>query len=296
MEGWIADRLTWMDNQIALEMAPAPPLFNRQGGPVAAGFELTMTAAGPIYYTLDGPDPRTVAGPIRPSTGVTLVPENAPKRVFVPTGPVADAWRGGAAFDDSAWTSVTGGPGVIGYNQGARAGVLFSLNIGPQMYNINASCYVRVPFTFADSLQSVGALTLEIRYNDGFVAYLNGVEIARRNFTGTPAWNSAATAQQADPASYEDIPILNGAAGLRCGANLLAIQGLNSAKTNSDFAIAAELLLEKPAELQAPARVKLYTGPVRLSETTRIKARALVAGRWSALNEAFFTLDPTAQP
>jgi hypothetical protein len=296
MEGWIAERLTWMDDEIVLEFAPAPPVFNRQGGPVPARFELTMTAAGPIYYTLDGSDPRTLAGPIRPSTGVTLVPENAPKRVLVPTGPVADAWRGGGAFDDSAWTSVTGGPGAIGFKQSARTGSLFSLDVGARMYGITASCYIRVPFTFADNPQSLGGLTLRIRYNDGFVAYLNGVEIARRNFAGIPAWNSAADAQQKDSASYEDIPIINWAAGLRPGDNVLAFQGLNSAKTDSEFAISAELLMEKPPELNAPARVKLYTGPIPLNETTRIKARALVAGRWSALNDAVFTLDPKTQP
>ncbi len=296
MEGWIAGRLTWMDSQIAVEFAPAPPIFSRQGGPVPPGFELTITAAGPIYYTLDGTDPRLLAGPIGPSTGVTLVPENAPKRVLVPTGPVDDAWRGGGAFDDSAWTSVTGGPGVIGYNQGSRAVALFSLNVGPKMYGITTSCYIRTPFTFADNPQSLGGLTLRIRYNDGFVAYLNGVEIARRNLTGTPAWDSVASAQQADSAGYENIPIFNWATALRSGDNLLAIQGLNTAKTNSDFAIAAELLMEKAPDLQAPVRLKLYTGPIRLDGTTPIKARALVAGRWSALNEALFTLTPPSLP
>lgn len=296
MKGWIADRLTWMDSQIALEFAPAPPVFNRQGGLVAAGFELTMTAAGPIYYTRDGSDPRRLAGPIRPSTGVTLVPENAPKRVLVPTGPVDDAWRGGRAFDDSAWTSVTGGPGAIGYKRSARAGGLFSLDLGARMYGITTSCYSRTLFTFPGNPQDLGGLTLKIRYNDGFIAYLNGIEIARRNFVGTPVWDSAADAQQVDSAGYENIPLVNWAAGLRAGDNVLALQGLTAAKTDSDFAISAELLMEKLADVQAPARVKLYTGPIRLNETTQIKARALVAGRWSALNEALFTLDPPTQP
>ena len=35
-------------------------------------------------------------------------------------------------------------------------------------------------------------LTLRMKYEDGFVAYLNGQEIARRNEPGSLQWNSAA--------------------------------------------------------------------------------------------------------
>ena len=35
MEGWLADRLQWMDGQVATEFAPATPSFNEPGGPNA---------------------------------------------------------------------------------------------------------------------------------------------------------------------------------------------------------------------------------------------------------------------
>jgi hypothetical protein len=35
-----------------------PPTMSKHGGHVAAGFGLSMSAAGTIYYTLDGTDPR----------------------------------------------------------------------------------------------------------------------------------------------------------------------------------------------------------------------------------------------
>jgi len=38
--------------------AVSPPSFSQQGGVVARGFNLTMTATNTIYYTLDGSDPR----------------------------------------------------------------------------------------------------------------------------------------------------------------------------------------------------------------------------------------------
>ena len=113
MQGWIADRLAWMDGQIAVDFAPAPPVFNRQGGQVSAGFELTMSAPGPIYYTLNGSDPRTMAGPVQTPVGTTLVASRMrPNACSCPSGPVDDAWQGGGAFDDSAWTAVAGGSGT----------------------------------------------------------------------------------------------------------------------------------------------------------------------------------------
>jgi len=297
MQGWLADRLTWMDSQIATEFAPAPPVFNRQGGPTDPGFELTMSAPGPIYYTLDGSDPRALAGPLRAPTTVTLVPENAPKRVLVPAGTVDDAWRGGQAFDDSAWTSVTGGPGPVGYNRGSRAVGVFSLDLTASMYGLRTSCYVRIPFSFTGNIQNIAALILRVRYNDGFVAYLNGIEVARRNFTGTPAWNSVADSAQSEAAAakFENIEIVNVAEVLRPGGNLLALQGLNMALTSPDFLISAEFAAAESAGLEAPARVKRYTAPVWLDESTQIKARALVGGRWSALNEAVFAIGPVAE-
>ncbi|MCX8156686.1 MAG: lamin tail domain-containing protein, partial [Verrucomicrobiae bacterium] len=48
------------------------------------------------------------------------------------------------------------------------------------MSNINSSVYIRLPFVMEDP-GAVDALTLRMKYDDGFVAYLNGVEVARRN-------------------------------------------------------------------------------------------------------------------
>ncbi len=72
---------------------------------------------------------------------------------------------------------------------------LITLDTQAQMYGSgkNNSCYIRIPFTVdASVLSRISKLTLKMRYDDGFVAYLNGKEVARRNFTGTPAWNSHA--------------------------------------------------------------------------------------------------------
>jgi hypothetical protein len=86
-------------------------------------------------------------------------------------------------------------------------------------------------------------LTLNIRYDDGFVAYLNGVEVARRNFNGTPAWNSRASASHSDSqaAYFEPVDISNFVSLLEQGENILAIHGMNSSTTSSDLLISVEL-------------------------------------------------------
>ena len=53
-------------------------------------------------------------------------------------------------------------------------------NVLTRMYGSNSTVYVRIPFTVAD-VGAVDALQLLMRYDDGFVAYLNGHLIASAN-------------------------------------------------------------------------------------------------------------------
>ena len=59
----------------------------------------------------------------------------------------------------------------------------------------NSSLYARQTFNVS-APTNLSQLILRVKYNDGFVAYLNGTEVARRNASTTPDWNSAATATQ----------------------------------------------------------------------------------------------------
>ncbi len=297
MKGWLTDRLKWMDSQIAIDCAPAPPSFSVQGGRVTPGFALTMTsAAGTIYYTLDGSDPRSAGQPTGATNTVRLVSENASKRVLVPTEPATDAWRGGAAFDDAAWTLVAGGPGGIGYERASGYQDYITGDVGSQMYNLRTGCLVRIPFLFQGNTADLASMTLRVRYDDGFIAYLNGVEIARRNFTGVPAWNSAAATINDDAAAinFENISVLSFAQALRKGDNILAIHALNESAGSSDFLISTELTADVLVQ-QETSGPKKYASPVPITQTSRVKARALSGTKWTALNEAVFAVGPVAQ-
>jgi hypothetical protein len=276
----------------------AAPVFSQYGGLVPSGFALYMqTSTGTIYYTLDGSDPRssTAPGQTNGGTGSALISEDAAKRVLVPTGPVSDNWKGGGAFDDSAWISGTGG---VGFEASTGYEALIDIDLREQMYTRNATCYIRIPFTFATGQAQLDSLTLRVRYDDGFIAYLNGSEVARRNFTGEPAWDSRASASHADSAAvvFEDIDISGQLGALRNGANILAVHGMNFSATGADFLIDVELRASQPGSggETLPGATK-YTGPITLSQTTQVKARVLSGSTWSALNEAIFAIGPVAE-
>jgi hypothetical protein len=300
MKNWLEKRLTWMDSQIGAEFATAPPLFSRQGGQVDQGFNLTMsTSYGTIYYTLDGTNPRLTI--IEPGNTIStrLVGESDTKWAFVPMGPISDNWKGGESFDDSAWPVSLGRPGGIGYERGLGYENLISLDVGGQMARRNTTCYIRIPFAFDGSLGNFDFMTLKVRYDDGFIAYINGIEVARRNFTGTPEWNSGAddTHPDSEAVNFESINISAFLDALQPDNNILAIQGLNATTVDSDFLISAELIADKSISSGGGGslpNVFQYTEPVTLDQSTHVKACIFRGDTWSSLNEAIFAIDPLA--
>ena len=233
--------------------------------------------------------------------------ENAAKKVLVPTAAIDDAWRGGAAFDDAAWTSTSGGPGGVGYDTNPNSvedyTPLISLNVRTQMYNKNTTCYIRIPFTVAAAdVGKLTSLTLNVRCDDGFIAYVNGVTAYSYNCPATPLWNSVATAvtDESYAVELQACAVSSAAAGaIVAGENLLAIQALNDKKASSDFLISVTLTAVKGGVAATPAGVAVtavpYAAPIALSASTVVKARVLSGTTWSALNEAVYAVGPVAE-
>jgi len=273
----------------------------QHGGQIASDHQLTMTAPeGTIYYSIDGNDVRVPAE--IEIVGTTLVPEDAPKYVLVPTEDIGTAWRGGAAFDHSAWTFVEGTPGGVGYDENPNYDPYISLDVESQMNGdlnpaANTSAYIRIPFALtAEQVASFNFMKLRVRYDDGFVAFINGTRVEAQNFSGEPAWNSRATRGHSDSAAVQLLSFdISGHLGtLVPGQNILAVQGLNSSTTSSDFLISAELVAGESSptsELLSDSAIE-YTGPITLPHSMHIKSRTLRANTWSALNEATFAVGP----
>jgi len=213
------------------------PVFNingsyQHGGSVSSSSQLSMTKPrGTVWYTVDGSDPRVPGSGGGTVSTSTLVPEGASKRVLVPTAAISDAWKGSQAFDDSSWLSGTGG---VGYERSSGYQDYFNIDVQQHMYNNNGTCYIRVPFTLSNTqLAAMNSLILNIRYDDGFIAYINGDEVQRALFTGTSMWNSQASSTHSDSlaVNFESFDISNYISSLRQGGNILAIQGLNATIT-----------------------------------------------------------------
>lgn len=292
MKSWLTARVAWMDQAIADEYAPAPVTFSRQGGQVDSGYLLHLDAnADRIYYTLDGSDP------YHPDAGTfSLVAEDAGKHVWIPTGPVPEAWKGGQDFSQRGWIYHEGTPGGVGYEQGSGYEPYIGLDLTERMAGRATGCYIRIPFSLEESLLDLDFVTLNMRYDDGFVAYLNGHEIARANVDHTPTWESEADAQNSDSRAvlWQTFPITD-LTLLRPGTNLLAIHGLNRSVSSSDFLIAATLTAARMQDRVVDINTFTYTDPIPLYEHTHIKARSWSGGRWSALNEAIFSVSPVEE-
>ena len=176
---------------------------------------------------------------------VTLVSESAAKRVLVPKSAVSSSWRTDLDFDDSSWQICSGSPGGIGYEKSSGFEDLITLDVGDDMHedgnNPNTSCFIRIPFYVKTSdLADAKYMTLLMRYDDGFAAWLNGTKITEANVPDPLEWNSSteSTNENSDQITFD---VSSHFDKLVNGNNLLAIQGVNAGLTSSDFLINAEL-------------------------------------------------------
>ena len=131
---------------------------------------------------------------------------------------------------------------VMGYDlNGYRPFIRTDLR--SQMLGRNASAFVRMLFE-VDDPAGLDLLSLRVRYDDGFIAYLNGVPIAERNAPAAPDWNSAATASRdlASGSTPEEIDLTGSLPLLMPGANVLAVHALNASPEDPDFLLQPELI------------------------------------------------------
>jgi len=287
------------DNDL-IDLGFGYPIFKvngsyKHGGYVTTSDTFTIdqsTTSGTLYYTLDGSDPRLPADAAPQET--TLAAENATKKVRVPTSDIGTGWRGGnEPYNDSSWTGGTGG---VGYERGSGYESYIDIDVESEMSEGYTGCYIRIPFTIdSGDLDELASLTLKVMYDDGFVAYINGTEVKRDNFTGTPQWNSAAD-NYLETSSFTSYDISSYISELDAGDNILAIHGMNNSTTSSDFLICVELIGANsvPGNI-SPSAIE-YSGGFHLDKSTHLKSRVLKSGtgQWSALNEAIYGLPGVA--
>ena len=200
------------------------------------------------------------------ATTETLVGAASPLKVVSPTAAnvaVDDHWRE-IGFNDSAWLSGTRSVGFDRNSDGIALAPFIGCTLSAaEMDSTDAtpqySAYVRFPFNVADKDQ-LTSLQLDLRFDDGFIAYLNGHEIQRVNFAEDfvytqPQWNSYAGIQTTsstsgaanrigeadDVVTFDLTPYLP---ELVNGVNVLAFHAVNSNSTSSSNTNRLDFLVE----------------------------------------------------
>ncbi|HUT14357.1 MAG TPA: lamin tail domain-containing protein, partial [Thermoguttaceae bacterium] len=298
VRNWLQGRTNTVIGQLrAVGWYPTvePPRLSQHGGRIDPGFGLTMTVVtgGGVYED------------------TTVVPEFTPARYLVPgddsLGTTWHYW----SFNDASWAA---GDTGIGYENNSGYENIINTEVRPHDVVAGAtSILVRIPFT-VDDLGEVDKLTLRMKYDDGFVAYINGREVERRNITAAPSWNTGGSNHEAG--GYVDFDISDHIGELVQGDhNVLAIHVCNTDTGSSDMIVLPQLvvgtLVQDPdgpdiyytTDGTDPRTVGggfsgsavLYDGtPLSIAQSELIKARTHSGGQWSALNEAQFYIHTPA--
>jgi CotH kinase protein/Lamin Tail Domain/Chitobiase/beta-hexosaminidase C-terminal domain len=283
-----------------------PIVWSQHGGDLAAGSTIHLSSAGgAVYVTRDGSDP------LLPDveTSTPLVTSLSAAQWLVPTvanggAELTDSWRAPGPLENAeTWTP---GMASIGYEipgdptnpcqlparVDGRYAPFFKTNVAA-MREVNASIFLRIPFTLtAGQIAGFNGLSLSVRFDDGFRAWINGVEVAARHAPASAAWDSAATRGQQDDWAvspwWHDVSAALPA--LRPGENILSFQVMNGEVDSLDLLLAPTLaghVVTPGGQLRSGA--ELVTGPLRIETSQTISARVRTVGNeWGPLDQAHF--------
>ncbi|HKQ40632.1 MAG TPA: lamin tail domain-containing protein [Verrucomicrobiae bacterium] len=258
MQKWVFPPVTIASNAYLIVFASEK---NRNVGQLHTNFKLdgdgeylalvrsngTVATEFAPKYPAQAPD---IAYGVRGSTSQeTLLAPGAPVKALVPTSAALEPPPGPTALrpwtlddlNDSGWQSGFTG---VGFEANTGYESLLALSV-TNMYQVNETVYIRIPFR-VDNPATISALTLRMRFDDGFIAYINGHPVAWDNAPdpSTASWTNGAPANRDDgtavvPANYNITPYLG---FVHVGTNMLAIQGLNNGAASSDLLILPEIL------------------------------------------------------
>lgn len=171
------------------------------------------------------------------------------------------AWRA-IAFDDGAWTA---SPAPFSYGEGYTTGTMLD-----DMRGQYTCIFLRHTFV-TTNIPDIAALRLSALSDDGFIAWINGTEVARFNMpAGEVPYNGVSSPAMTEPIPYETYTLLNPSAYLVSGANVLAIQGFNaSLNDSSDFVFEASLS-SVPNDSVAPTITNVVPAAGTVNELTSI--------------------------
>jgi hypothetical protein len=219
--------ISWSQNHGITDLATPPNPFNAAN----AGWQYNLEA------------PKTV-----------LVATNAiwklKKGTSEASNPIS-AWRY-LDFDDSSWTNC---PAPFYYDvDGTPVPYTGNTLLNDMRYKYTI-IYLRHPLVISN-LAYIKSITINTLSDDGYILWINGVELIRYNtsLTGDIPYNNTNPAKNAsEPLTLHSYTFTNLTSFLVNGTNIIAVQGLNANLTSSDFlfnmemtAVIADPSLEPP--------------------------------------------------
>lgn len=188
-----------------------------------------------------------------------VIPKSAEWKYWASKEDPADDWSS-ISFDDQNWSEGTAG---FGYGDEDDTTILSN------MKGRFARVYLRQTFD-AEQLTGARKLTLYNKFDDGFVAYLNGQEICRSHVKGK---GPSAEVESHEADDYDSFEIEDWSKHVVPGPNVIAIEAHNRGKSSSDFSIDPYLMFVPKADPSdaAAADVKLE----ELLEPTRFSSGSL---------------------
>ena len=188
------------------------------------------------------------AGNVRTEVGV-LVPRGSTWRYLDDGSNQGTAWRA-PDFQDDSWAS---GRAQLGYGDGDEVTVVDN---GPGDTSA-ATTYFRGSFDVSD-VDQITELNMLVKYDDGVVVYLNGVEVARDNLPADPSFDQFATGSRFR--DLEDLfePFAVSSDLLVEGENVFAVEVHQDGPNSPD--ISFDLELSHVRRFENPAEAKLHPG------------------------------------
>ena len=246
-------------------------------------------------------------------TESTIIPVGADADYLVPADAgLDDQWFLSAYSIDDAWSRSPMGIGFESTDSGGlNPGI--TTNIQSTWDTHQTSVYTRQEFAVpTDVLNADSQLVLQLQFDDGFVAYLNGQRVADSgNLAESPPTfntNSTSARRDADVLEFVEFDLSEHVGLLRTSddagdaLNVLAIQTVRRNANDRDLLISSQLVVRtsqgfasapvyvttdgtdprQPGGAVADSAV-LYGGPIEITEPTSVNARILEDGQWSPL-------------
>jgi hypothetical protein len=174
------------------------------------------------------------------------------------SSPDTAAWRL-ATFSDVAWLS---GNAPFYYGEAIAGGTLLN-----DMQGNYSSVFLRRTFTIAN-LAQISSADLDVQADDGFIAWVNGQQVASKNPPVTVTFDAIASVNAPEPVPFEtfNIPM----AIVKSGENVLAIQLFNVSLAGSSDAVLDAQLVTKEKETVAPTITRVSPAQGTVTNLTQI--------------------------